>query len=229
MYVKFVPFLTINFYRTSFLWFCAKHRSRVRKTYPKLSATDVSKILGVMWRTATPENRAPFQKLADWDRIRYQADKEEYFRRQGPLTTQMKNFMGSDDIDITLPEDNSSILHKGFVISHFPCTENDLMTPIIDTEATSISTSEINFPTTNIENLNENLNNELISPDQQKTDVIQEKMISNIFSLSPGIDQTLPDKIFADDDTSDSYDNIPILSPYINLNIETVMDFPYSN
>ena len=59
---------------SGFLYFSQATRSAIRAQHPDMKNTDISKHLGMMWRSMTGEDKAPFLSLEKQDRARYQEE-----------------------------------------------------------------------------------------------------------------------------------------------------------
>ena len=62
--------------KSSFLYFCDKHRSKVRQKNPNMKMGEVMKQLGDMWKNC--KKKEPFEKLATKAREEYEEKLEEY-------------------------------------------------------------------------------------------------------------------------------------------------------
>ncbi len=62
--------------KSSFLYFCDKHRSKVKSKHPEMKMGDIMKELGVMWKNC--KKKEPFEKLAKKARDEYDEKLEEY-------------------------------------------------------------------------------------------------------------------------------------------------------
>ena len=64
--------------RTSYMYFCADKRDALKNAHPELKMTDLSKLLGKMWKETSEADRKKYQEQADVDKTRYEEDKEQY-------------------------------------------------------------------------------------------------------------------------------------------------------
>lgn len=62
--------------KSSFLYFCDKHRSKVRSKNPKMQMGEIMKELGVMWKKC--KKKEQFETLAKKAREEYEEKLEEY-------------------------------------------------------------------------------------------------------------------------------------------------------
>lgn len=73
---------------SAFLKFSQKRRAKVKAAHPSLTNTDISKILGEMWRTAPPEVKEPYEREEKAERAEYKVriKTETYVRvQEAPL------------------------------------------------------------------------------------------------------------------------------------------------
>lgn len=59
---------------SAFLKYSQKRRTRVKQENPDMSNTDVSRLLGEMWRNAAPAERAPYVEEEERERAQYKDD-----------------------------------------------------------------------------------------------------------------------------------------------------------
>ncbi len=59
---------------SAFLKYSQKRRTKVKQENPDMSNTDVSRLLGEMWRNATPAERTPYVEEEERERARYKED-----------------------------------------------------------------------------------------------------------------------------------------------------------
>jgi len=62
--------------KSSFLYFCDEHRSKVRKSNPKFSMGEVMKSLGKKWRECNSKDK--YVKMATEAKVVYEEKMEEY-------------------------------------------------------------------------------------------------------------------------------------------------------
>ena len=74
---------------TSFLYFSNAKRGEIKARHPEYSIGDIAKELGVMWKTATAEDKEPFEAMAAEDKLRYQRELDE-FKKTGILPSSAK-------------------------------------------------------------------------------------------------------------------------------------------
>ena len=63
--------------RTAYMFFCNEKRQEVKTDNPEMSAKDVLKALALLWKSASDDEKAPFQEKADEDKERYLREKAE--------------------------------------------------------------------------------------------------------------------------------------------------------
>jgi hypothetical protein len=61
---------------SSYIFFCKENRSLVKEENPDLSTKELTSELGKKWREMEEEDRVPYKKLAELDKIRYESEKE---------------------------------------------------------------------------------------------------------------------------------------------------------
>ena len=62
---------------TAYIAFSNSKRAEAKEQNPNVSHKDIMKILGGMWKNASPEEREPFVIIAREDKIRYEKEKDE--------------------------------------------------------------------------------------------------------------------------------------------------------
>lgn len=62
---------------TAYIAFSNSKRAEAKEKNPNVSHKDIMKILGGMWKNASPEEREPFVIIAREDKIRYEKEKED--------------------------------------------------------------------------------------------------------------------------------------------------------
>jgi len=62
--------------KSSFLYFCDKHRNDIRKKNPKYKMGDVMKQLGKMWKAC--EDKEPYNKMSSDAKTEYEENMEDY-------------------------------------------------------------------------------------------------------------------------------------------------------
>ena len=62
---------------TSYIFFCQQNRAIVKKAEPAFDAKDVTRELGRRWNALSETDKAPFVKLAEEDKLRYEKEKSE--------------------------------------------------------------------------------------------------------------------------------------------------------
>ena len=63
---------------SAFILFSNAKRAQVKADNPEFKVTDVAREMGVLWKSATDEEKAPFVKEAEADKIRYQEEKAAF-------------------------------------------------------------------------------------------------------------------------------------------------------
>jgi len=66
--------------KSGYMFFCEKKRLEIKASQPELKVTEVAKVLGERWKSATPETKAKYSKKSEADKVRYNAEKAEYKR-----------------------------------------------------------------------------------------------------------------------------------------------------
>eukprot|EP00745_Piridium_sociabile_P012208 TRINITY_DN1894_c0_g2_i2.p2 TRINITY_DN1894_c0_g2~~TRINITY_DN1894_c0_g2_i2.p2 ORF type:complete len:106 (+),score=9.51 TRINITY_DN1894_c0_g2_i2:2090-2407(+) len=64
--------------QTAYFAFLDERRTSVRQKNPESTIKELSGILGAQWRELTEEEKAPFQRIADEDRRRYETEMTVY-------------------------------------------------------------------------------------------------------------------------------------------------------
>lgn len=67
---------------SAFLKYSQKRRSAVKEQNPDMSNTDVSRLLGEMWRNASSEERAPYVEQEELERAQYKAEIKKWRQEQ---------------------------------------------------------------------------------------------------------------------------------------------------
>lgn len=70
---------------SAFLKFSQKRRSAVKERNPDMSNTDVSRLLGEMWRSASPSERAPYVEEEEKERAAYKAEIQKWRDEQASI------------------------------------------------------------------------------------------------------------------------------------------------
>jgi HMG (high mobility group) box len=70
---------------SAFLKFSQKRRSVVKERNPDMSNTDVSRLLGEMWRNASAAERAPYVEQEERERAAYKAEIQKWREEQAKL------------------------------------------------------------------------------------------------------------------------------------------------
>ena len=64
--------------KTAFICFCEVERPRQMAMTPTAAPTDITKACAAAWKATSAEERAPYQALADTDKLRFQAAMQNY-------------------------------------------------------------------------------------------------------------------------------------------------------
>lgn len=64
--------------RSAYIIFCNANRSKVQKDNPELGAKDITRKLAEMWKSLSDKKRAPFDKKAAADKLRYENEMAVY-------------------------------------------------------------------------------------------------------------------------------------------------------
>ena len=70
---------------SAFLKFSQKRRSMVKERNPDMSNTDVSRLLGEMWRNASAAERAPYVEQEELERAAYKSEIQKWREEQAKL------------------------------------------------------------------------------------------------------------------------------------------------
>lgn len=60
---------------SSYIFFCKEHREKLKKDKPDLTTKEITAELGKLWRELTDNEREPYNKLAETDKVRYEQEK----------------------------------------------------------------------------------------------------------------------------------------------------------
>ncbi|CCI45662.1 hypothetical protein ABG067_005126 [Albugo candida] len=63
---------------SAFMFFSNDIRDQVKKEMPELEFLQISTEIGKRWKQCKPEDRKPYEELAEADKKRYQEEKEDY-------------------------------------------------------------------------------------------------------------------------------------------------------
>jgi HMG (high mobility group) box len=94
---------------SAFLKFSQKRRSMVKERNPDMSNTDVSRLLGEMWRNASAAERAPYVEQEERERAAYKAEIQTWREEQAKLdastrTSHLEVVMdGADEKQSSIP------------------------------------------------------------------------------------------------------------------------------
>ncbi len=64
--------------KSAYIFFCTAKREEVKAANPEMSSKDITKELGKMWGELSEEEKVPFVKQHDEDKVRYEAEKKDY-------------------------------------------------------------------------------------------------------------------------------------------------------
>jgi hypothetical protein len=64
--------------KTSYIFFCLEHRDHIKKNNPDISAKDIIKELGTMWRNTPDDKKQKYLKMAENDKERYSGELSDY-------------------------------------------------------------------------------------------------------------------------------------------------------
>jgi hypothetical protein len=95
---------------SAFLKYSQTRRSIVKEENPDMSNTDVSRLLGEMWRNASPRERAPYVEQEKRERDIYNKDIARWRAEQNRLDAQSRTSHQSVQQmgDYRIPSDNDS-------------------------------------------------------------------------------------------------------------------------
>lgn len=87
---------------SGFFFFSASQRKIIKEEHPEFAITDIARELGVRWKALSEEDKIPYQKQADEDKIRYATENAAYTKTKRGIS----QADGSDDSDNN--KDNAS-------------------------------------------------------------------------------------------------------------------------
>ena len=95
---------------SAFFHFSAAKRPSLRSDNPGLKFGELGKILGEQWRALDPDTRAPYQRLAEADRIRYESEYATYRanRPKSPPPSSSSSSSSSSSYSSSSSSDSSS-------------------------------------------------------------------------------------------------------------------------
>ena len=64
--------------KTSYIFFCLEHRDHIKKKNPDMSAKDIIKELGTLWRNTPNDKKQKYVKMAESDKERYSGELTDY-------------------------------------------------------------------------------------------------------------------------------------------------------
>ena len=76
---------------SAYMFFTMDRREQVKTDQPELGFTDITKRLGEIWREMSDSDKAPYQKQADKDKVRYDNEMAKYREENGITDTKKKN------------------------------------------------------------------------------------------------------------------------------------------
>jgi len=76
--------------KSGYLFFAEKKRPEIKEAQPDLKMTEVSKVIGELWKEVTPESKAKYVKKADKDKERYQEELKDYVRPSDEVLLEQK-------------------------------------------------------------------------------------------------------------------------------------------
>ena len=62
----------------AYIHYCKKVRSDVKAANPNLKPTEINQKMGEQWKNLSDEEKAPFEKLVEKDKLRYQQEMANY-------------------------------------------------------------------------------------------------------------------------------------------------------
>jgi high mobility group protein B2 len=62
---------------SAYMFYCKEKRPEFKKEHPKASFSELGKICGEQWKSLSDEDKKPFEKMHDDDKIRYEKEKED--------------------------------------------------------------------------------------------------------------------------------------------------------
>lgn len=63
---------------TAYFFFANDKRPEIREQNPDMKITEISKVIGEMWKDTSDEEKAKYQKMADADKDRYAQEMKDY-------------------------------------------------------------------------------------------------------------------------------------------------------
>eukprot|EP00954_Amorphochlora_amoebiformis_P024380 1365980-Amorphochlora_amoeboformis.AAC.3 len=73
---------------SAYLFFVVKQRSDMSPSDSELSFSEMAKKIGRKWREMSKDEKAPYVQLADYDKKRYEREKEQYAQKMDGMTEQ---------------------------------------------------------------------------------------------------------------------------------------------
>lgn len=77
-------------WKSSYIFFCSDKRESVKKSNPDLSATEMTKKLGEMWRSLSDEKKKKYEEMSKKDKVRYESEMESYVPPEGVTVEKKK-------------------------------------------------------------------------------------------------------------------------------------------
>ena len=64
--------------KSGYIFFCIENREKIKKSNPDMSAKDIIKELGAVWRSISPDKKEKYNKMSENDKQRYSGEISEY-------------------------------------------------------------------------------------------------------------------------------------------------------
>jgi HMG (high mobility group) box len=97
---------------SAFLKFSQKRRSMVKERNPDMSNTDVSRLLGEMWRNASAAERAPYVEQEERERAAYKAEIQKWREEQAKLDASTRTSHLDVAMDVADDKHASVLVHQ---------------------------------------------------------------------------------------------------------------------
>jgi len=107
---------------SAFLKYSQTRRKEVKEENPDMSNTDISRLLGEMWRNASPKERAPYQEQEEKERAVYKAEIAKWRADQARIEREraLSTPAAPSTTSVSQPEDYGSLQEAKPPSSHVP-------------------------------------------------------------------------------------------------------------
>ena len=76
--------------KSSYIFFCVENREKIKNSYPDMSAKDIIKELGRLWRDTSKDKKEKYIKMSNNDKERYSGEISEYVPSENFLSQDKK-------------------------------------------------------------------------------------------------------------------------------------------